>query len=95
MYDKFRTEWEPSAVGGSAGGHVVIDETPIGTWAELEGPTEWIDHMLAALGVDHAVCSTDSYGRLFETWRHATRSPAQQMTFEAVREAAAPELAAR
>lgn len=95
VYDKFRTEWEPSTGDSAAAGHVVIDETPIGTWAELEGPTEWIDRMRGALEIDRASCLTDSYGRLFESWRLRTGSSAEQMTFEAVREAAQPELAAR
>jgi len=46
VYEKYRTEWshadEPSA-------HVVVDETPIGTYAELEGPPDWIDRTLARL----------------------------------------------
>ena len=36
-YEKYRTEWS------DAEGHCVIDETPIGVYAELEGPAEWID----------------------------------------------------
>lgn len=95
IYDKFRTEWEAPVAESEAGRHLVIDETPIGTWAELEGATEWIDQMLDVLGVDRAVCLTESYGRLFETWKQETGSAAEVMTFEAVRDAAAAELAAR
>ena len=36
-YEKFRTEYELNE------GHLVLDETPIGVWAELEGPPAWID----------------------------------------------------
>ena len=39
-YEKFRTEWEMDE------GHLVLDETPIGVWAELEGPPAWIDRCL-------------------------------------------------
>ena len=58
-----------------------LDETPIGNYAELEGPEEWIDEMLAQLGIDHARCLTDSYGRLFLAWKQRTNSPAENLTF--------------
>jgi adenylate cyclase class 2 len=77
-YEKFRTEWshpgEPSA-------HVVVDETPIGTYAELEGPTAWIDRTLLDLQIDPATCLTDSYGKLFLEWKQRTGSPAENLTF--------------
>jgi adenylate cyclase class 2 len=77
-YEKFRTEW-------SAGdGHLVVDETPIGVWAELEGPPDWIDAMLVGLGVAAETCSTESYGKLFLSWKDETRSPAENLTFEEV-----------
>jgi adenylate cyclase class 2 len=75
-YEKFRTEWE------AGNGHLVLDETPIGVWAELEGPPEWIDGMLEGLGVRSEMCSTRSYGRLFEDWKRRTGSPAENLTFE-------------
>ncbi len=90
IYEKFRTEWSYELGSGSA--HLVVDETPIGTWAELEGPTDWIDGMLDQLGVDPATCLTDSYGKLFLTWKDRTGSPAENLTFA---EARAPALAAR
>lgn len=77
-YEKFRTEWE------SAGGHLVLDETPIGIWAELEGAPAWIDAMLERLGVSPAQCSTDSYGTLFLKWKDATGSPAENLTFDEI-----------
>jgi adenylate cyclase class 2 len=75
-YEKFRTEWETSE------GHLVLDETPIGVWAELEGPPEWIDAMLERLGVGQESCTTDSYGKLFTTWKEQAQSPAENLTFE-------------
>lgn len=95
VYEKFRTEWRIET--GSAIAHLVVDETPIGTWAELEGPTEWIDSMLVQLGIDPATCLTESYGKLFLTWKQRTGSSAENLTFdEAVPfEVVAPELVAR
>jgi adenylate cyclase class 2 len=85
-YEKYRTEWacesEPTA-------HVVLDETPIGTYAELEGPTDWIDQTLTELSIDPATCITDSYGKLFLDWKQRTGSSAENLTFT---EIAAPAL---
>jgi adenylate cyclase, class 2 len=78
-YEKYRSEW--SQPTGDTIAHLVIDETPIGTYAELEGPIDWIDRTLAALNVDHATCLTDSYGRLFLDWKQRTGSPAENLTF--------------
>ena len=75
IYEKWRSEWADGA------GHCVIDETPIGQYAELEGPPEWIDHMLASLRIDQADVTTLSYGRLFELWQQQTGSRAQNMAF--------------
>jgi adenylate cyclase class 2 len=77
-YEKFRTEWshpdEPSA-------HFVVDETPIGTYAELEGPPSWIDRTVTQLGINPTICMTDSYGKLFLDWKQRTGSPAENLTF--------------
>jgi adenylate cyclase class 2 len=79
-YEKFRTEW------ASGDGHLVLDETPIGTWAELEGAPAWIDTMLERLGVSSTQCSTDSYGTLFLKWKQVSGSPAENLTFEEARD---------
>jgi adenylate cyclase class 2 len=68
--------------------HLVIDETPIGNYAELEGPPAWIDQTLARLGVDPAACITDSYGRLFLAWKQQTGSMADNLTFDEVQASA-------
>jgi adenylate cyclase class 2 len=82
VYEKFRTEWShPVGADLAVDAHLVIDETPIGTYAELEGPTAWIDETLATLGVDPATCLTDSYGKLFLDWKQRTTSPAENLTF--------------
>ncbi len=75
VYEKYRSEWTDGT------GHCVVDETPIGEYAELEGPREWIDRTLEALRVDPADVTILSYGRLFEQWQQQTGSPAQNMAF--------------
>lgn len=77
-YEKWRTEWTDGE------GHCVIDETPIGNYAELEGPSAWIDRTAARLGVDPAQYVTLSYGRLFEAWREEHSSSACDLTFAAI-----------
>ena len=82
VYEKFRTEWGYALARGSS--HLVIDETPIGTWAELEGPTDWIDAMLIALKVEPSTRITSSYGKLFMDWKEQTGSLANDLTFAAI-----------
>lgn len=79
VYEKFRTEWSQATETGMA--HLVIDETPIGIWAELEGPVAWIDRTLVALEIDPGSCLTESYGRLFSSWKERTGSPAENLSF--------------
>ncbi len=76
-YEKFRTEWDDPD-----GGHLVLDETPIGTWAELEGEPDWIEAMLRRLNVGPDRVITESYGALFLRWREKTGSPAENLTFD-------------
>jgi adenylate cyclase class 2 len=64
--------------------HLVIDETPIGDYAELEGPPGWIDETIARLGVDPATCMTESYGRLFLMWKQQSGSGCENLTFDEV-----------
>ncbi len=77
-YEKWRTEWTDGE------GHCVVDETPIGDYAELEGPAEWIDRVAPQLGVSRSDYVTLSYGRLFDQWREKNHSPAEHLTFAAV-----------
>lgn len=76
-YEKWRTEWRQGE------GHCVVDETPIGDFAELEGPPDWIDNAAALLSVDRSEFLTLSYGRLFDLWREQHDSGAQDLTFAA------------
>lgn len=78
VYEKWRTEYADGQ------GHCVLDETPIGFFAELEGPPEWIDATGRRLGVGHEQFLTLSYGRLFDQWRQETGSNAENLTFEEI-----------
>ena len=80
-YEKYRTEWEAAAPAPHPAGHLVLDETAIGTWAELEGDPAWIDTMLTNLGVPADRCTVESYGALFLRWKKQTGSPAENLTF--------------
>jgi adenylate cyclase class 2 len=77
-YEKWRAEWTDGE------GHCVVDETPIGNYAELEGSSEWIDRAAARLGIARAQYITLSYGRLFDRWREQHHSDAPDLTFAAV-----------
>lgn len=79
QYEKFRSEWSDGT------GHVVLDETPIGNFGEIEGPPRWIDRTARALGIAPSQYITDSYAQLFADWKTRTGSPAQEMTFSAVK----------
>jgi adenylate cyclase class 2 len=88
-YEKFRAEW------GDLDGHVVVDETPIGNFGEIEGPGNWIDKTAKALGIRPQDYITDTYAGLFFTWKRRTRSPVKEMTFRALQHRQAPSSPAR
>ena len=77
-YEKFRTGWS------DGGGHVLVDETPIGNVAEIEGPPRWIDRTAKRLGVSSGEYITDSYAGMFFAWKARTGSPAEEMTFAGI-----------
>jgi adenylate cyclase class 2 len=78
-YEKFRAEWTDGR------GHVVVDETPIGNFGEIEGAPRWIDQTAKKLGIRPEHYITDTYAGLFFAWKHRTRSAAKEMTFGAIR----------
>jgi adenylate cyclase class 2 len=77
-YEKFRAEWADDK------GKVVVDETPIGNFCEIEGPPRWIDATAKKLGVAAADYITKNYATLFLDWTHQTGCAAREMTFAAV-----------
>src|SRR5271167_3845238 len=66
-YEKFRAEWTDGK------GHVVVDETPIGNFCEIEGPPRWIDATAKKLGVTAADYITENYAGLFLDWKARTK----------------------
>ena len=78
-YEKFRAEYSDGE------GEVVLDKTPIGNLAEIEGKPRWIDRTAKALGLDRKHYITSTYAQLFFDWKKRTASPANEMTFKAVR----------
>jgi adenylate cyclase class 2 len=77
-YEKFRAEWSDGK------GHVVIDETPVGSFGEIEGNSRWIDQTARELEIKPADYITQSYTELFFDWKKKNRSSANEMTFQAV-----------
>lgn len=77
-YEKFRAEWTDGK------GHVVVDETPIGNFCEIEGPARWIDATAKKLGVNVSDYITKNYATLFSDWKHEAKSSAEEMTFKTI-----------
>ena len=62
-YEKFRAEWYDGK------GHVVLDETPIGSFGEIEGPARWIDRTAKLSKYRPDAYITQSYVELFFAWK--------------------------
>jgi adenylate cyclase class 2 len=77
-YEKFRAEWSDGK------GNVVVDETPIGNFAEVEGPPRWIDRTARLLEIAPNAYITQTYAELFFAWKRRTQSLAKEMTFKAI-----------
>jgi adenylate cyclase class 2 len=77
-YEKFRAEWTDGK------GQVVVDETPIGNFCEIEGTPRWIDATAKKLGVSEEDYITKNYAGMFAEWKTLTKSNAEEMTFRAV-----------
>jgi adenylate cyclase class 2 len=81
-YEKFRSEWTDGK------GQVVVDETPIGNFCEIEGAPRWIDATAKKLGASDVDYITTNYAGLFLEWKARTKSKSEEMTFQAVRQSA-------
>ena len=80
-YEKFRAEWTDGK------GHVVVDQTPIGDFGEIEGPSRWIDRTARSLQIHPSDYITATYTELFFQWKKTTSTPAAEMTSNALRRA--------
>jgi adenylate cyclase class 2 len=76
-YEKYRTEFgQPRRAGV-----VMLDETPVGIFLELEGTPSWIDRTARKLGFEEEAYITASYARLYLEWCAAHRRKPANMTF--------------
>ena len=60
-YEKFRTTFAKAGEPGI----ITLDETPIGSFLELEGDADWIDKTAEALGFSAVDYMTQSYAGLY------------------------------
>jgi adenylate cyclase class 2 len=77
-YEKFRAEWTDGK------GQVVVDETPIGNFCEIEGAPPWIDTTAKKLGIEPDQYMTKNYATLFADWKKETKSKTEEMIFKTV-----------
>lgn len=78
-YEKFRTEYAKAPSTGK----VLVDETPIGNYLEIEGSERWIDRTAKMLGFSHADYITRSYGYLYLAYCRERRIAPGDMLFSA------------
>ncbi|MEX2261682.1 MAG: class IV adenylate cyclase [Bryobacteraceae bacterium] len=78
-YEKYRTEYAKPGEHGM----ILVDETPIGAFLELEGGPRWIDRTARALGFSEADYITKSYGGLYQEWCERNGVPRGHMVFAA------------
>ena len=78
-YEKFRTEYAKAPGTGK----VLLDETPIGNYLEIEGSPRWIDSTARLLGFSTADYITRSYGYLYLAYCRERRISPNDMLFTA------------
>jgi len=76
-YQKYREEFSAPGVV------VALDETPVGTFVEVEGDERSIDRMASRLGRTSDDYLVKSYFVIFNEWRQQTGSNATDMVFDA------------
>ncbi len=82
-YEKFRTVFSPNPTAhGARGALLVLDETPVGSFVELEGPEAWIDRTAARLGYRREDYITASYAALYRQYCEARGEPPQNLVFK-------------
>lgn len=78
-YEKYRTGFTRPDEPGEA----VLDETPIGTFVELEGPAPWIDNTAIRLGFSPSDYITATYGALYLEYVRSHPAAPAHMVFTA------------
>lgn len=77
-YEKYRSKFfDPNGAG-----LVMLDETPMGVFLELEGSKDWIDLTANRLGFTPAAYLTASYASLYQQHREQHPQAGANMTFE-------------
>lgn len=76
-YEKYRTEYSKPRSEGK----VLLDETPIGNYLEIEGSPRWIDGTARALGFKPSDYITRSYGYLYLAYCRERRIMPKDMLF--------------
>jgi adenylate cyclase class 2 len=77
-YEKYRTKFRANGQPGV----VTLDETPIGSFLELEGPGYWIDSTASALGFAAEAYVTSSYAALYQEYCRTHGGVLFEMKFE-------------
>lgn len=77
LYEKYRTVFARRRESGE----VVLDETPVGAYLELEGSPAWIRRVAHSLRRKPAEFLTATYADLYRRWRRRHGGPAQAMVF--------------
>jgi adenylate cyclase class 2 len=75
-YQKYREEFAHEDVV------VAVDETPVGTFVELEGSEEGIGTVAQLLGRSPSEYVLDSYRTLFVAWQRDQQTPGRDMVFD-------------
>jgi len=77
-YHKYRTQFHLPSRGR---GKLLLDQTPMGDFLELEGPPAWIDRTAALLGYRAKDYILESYWALYRSWRSWHRRSPVNMLF--------------
>ncbi len=85
-YEKYRTEFRQPRRAGV----VMLDETPVGVYLELEGTPAWIDRTTRKLGFPESGYITASYARVYLDWCAANGCTPGDMTFQSEPRRSAP-----
>jgi adenylate cyclase class 2 len=87
-YQKYRVQYARQVPGRRESGEISLDETPVGSFLELEGSRSWIDRVARQLGFSRRDYITASYGALHLEECRRRGVPPGDMVFRGARSAA-------